>query len=125
MNFRIEYLTHPTLDFISLVDFLDAELHSKNGELQKTYDHFNTLNGITDFFIAYREMTPVGSAAMKQYDGCTYEIKRVFVKKEYCGNGVSKLLMKKLEETAAELNIKFLILETSEGFVEAMNFTVS
>jgi putative acetyltransferase len=97
MNVRIEYVTHPTPDFISLVTLLDEELHVKNGDLQKTYDHFNQLAGITDFFIAYDEDIPIGSAAMKPYDATTDEVKRVFVKREYCGNGVSMLLMKKRE----------------------------
>ena len=121
MNLRIQYLTRPTPDFIALVALLDEELHSKNGELQETYDQYNTLNRISDFFIAYHDQIPVGIAAMKRYDDAAYEVKRVFVKKEYRGNGVAKLLMKKLEEKAAEQNIQSLILETSNILVAAVN----
>jgi putative acetyltransferase len=61
---------------------------------------------------------------LKRYDESVYEVKRVFVKKEYRGQGIAKLLMKRLETKAAELNIKFLVLETSEKFIVALNLIV-
>ncbi len=121
MNIQIGYFTQPTQDFLSLMALLDTEFTAKNGEIQKTYDRFNKLDGIRDFFIAYGDGIPVGIAALKSHSPNTYEVKRVFVKKEYRGQGISKLLMKKLEEKAAEHHTHFLILETSATFTEARN----
>jgi GNAT superfamily N-acetyltransferase len=122
VNLRIDYLTGPTPDFISLVALLDEELREKNGELQKIYDDFNTLNGIDDFFIAYSDNVPAGIAALKRYDELTYEVKRVFVKKEFRCRGIAKRLMQRLEAKAAESKIKFLILETSKDFTVVVYF---
>ena len=79
------------------------------------------MKGISDFFIAYHDDIPVGIAALKPYEEGTYEVKRVFVEKKYRGQGISKLLMKKLEEKATEYHGYFLILETSATFMEARN----
>ncbi len=100
---------------------LDAEFTARNGEIQKTYDGLNKLEGISDFFIAYHDDIPVGIAALKPYEEGTYEVKRVFVEKKYRGQGISKLLMKKLEEKATEYHGHFLILETSATFMKARN----
>jgi GNAT superfamily N-acetyltransferase len=121
MSIQIEHFTEPTQDFLTLVPLLDTEFTAKNGEIQKTYDGFNRLDGIKDFFIAYCDDVPVGIAALKPYDEDTYEVKRVFVKKEYRRQGISRLLMKKLEEKAIEYHVRFLILETTATFTEARN----
>ena len=118
---QIQYFTEPTQDFISLVVLLDQEFTVKNGVIQKAYDSFNTLNGIRDFFIAYDGDIPVGIAALKPHDQNSYEVKRVFVREDCRGRGLSKLLMKKLEEKAVEYGAGFLILETSATFTEARN----
>jgi putative acetyltransferase len=57
---------------------------------------------------------------MKEIDRTTYEVKRVFVRKDYRGKGISKLLMRKVEERGKELQLKKLILETSKHFTEAV-----
>ncbi|HBF40052.1 MAG TPA: GNAT family N-acetyltransferase [Firmicutes bacterium] len=121
MDIRIEYFTEPNGDFIALVALLDTEFTAKNGELQKFYEGFNKLDGMRDFFVAYQEEIPVGIAAMKRHDQDAYEVKRVFVKKDYRGLGISKLLMKKLEEKAIQNHTRSLILETSATFTTARN----
>jgi putative acetyltransferase len=121
MDIRIEYFTEPNGDFIALVALLDTEFTAKNGELQKSYDGFNKLDGMRDFFVAYQEEIPVGIAAMKRHNQDAYEVKRVFVKKDYRGLGISKLLMKKLEEKAIKTHTRSLILETSATFTTARN----
>ena len=63
---------------------------------------------------------PVGSASFKKYDDECAEVKRVFVKQEYRGRGISNILMKMLEERAREKGFKYFILESGEPLVSAM-----
>ena len=64
---------------------------------------------------------PVGSASFKRYDDESAEVKRVFVKKEYRGQGISIELMKMLEARAREKGFKYFILESGEPLVAAMS----
>ena len=69
---------------------------------------------------AYDNDIPVGSASFKKYDDENAEVKRVFVKEEYRGQGISNELMKMLEQRAREKGFKYFILESGEPLVSAM-----
>lgn len=56
----------------------------------------------------------------KKYDEENVEVKRVFIKDEYRGRGISKTLMAMLEERARKQGYKYLILESGEPLVAAM-----
>ena len=78
------------------------------------------LDDIRDVVIAYDNDIPVGIASFKMYDDENAEVKRVFIKKEYRGNGISKELMRILEERAHKKGFKYFILESGELLVSAM-----
>lgn len=63
---------------------------------------------------------PVGSASFKKYDEECAEVKRVFIKQEYRGRGISKKLMELLEDAARKKGYRYLILESGEPLVVAM-----
>ncbi len=63
---------------------------------------------------------PIGSASFKKYDDETAEVKRVFLKEEYRGRGISYDIMKMLEERARKNGYKYFILESGEPLVAAM-----
>ena len=63
----------------------------------------------------------VACGALKHFDDNTAEIKRMYVKPEYRGRGLSKLILSELEDKAKELNYNRLVLETGLKQPEAMN----
>ena len=109
-------------DFVSLCHELDAYLnHIVGGEENRAqYIPYNSLDDIHDAFVAYDEDKAVGCAAFKRYEDETAEVKRVFIREEYRGQGISKKLMELLEQTAKEQGYSGLILESGEILTEAM-----
>jgi GNAT superfamily N-acetyltransferase len=118
MDFR--YVTQVTPDFKQLSDELNQELQALFGKKQEKYQQYNLLDDIKDIVICYDGITPVGCASIKRYAPGIGEIKRVFIRKNYRGHGLSKKLLEELERIAREQEIKKLILETGKGLEAAM-----
>jgi putative acetyltransferase len=121
MPFVYKYFTEVPDDFIILSNELDKEFTEKNGEKQKIYNQYNKLDAIKDIIIVYDKEKAIGCGSIKQYDETTYEVKRMYVQKEYRGKGISKEIIRKLEEEAKKKGIISLILETSKIFNEAVS----
>ena len=119
---RFEYTDGYSKDFIELCHGLDDFLNELVGgeENRSEYIQYNKLDDIHDVVIAYDNDIPAGCASFKKYDDENAEVKRVFVKKEYRGQGISLELMKMLEERAREKGFKYFILESGEPLVAAM-----
>jgi GNAT superfamily N-acetyltransferase len=119
---EIVYTDGNNKDFIELCRLLDDNLDEiVGGEKQrKQYAQYNTLEDINDVILLYNDKTAVGCASFKYYDEGIAEVKRVFVRKEYRGQGISKQLMSCLEERAKNKGFYTLILETGTPLVEAM-----
>ena len=66
----------------------------------------------------------MGCASFKYYEDHVAEVKRVFVKKEFRGKGISIKLMDELEHKAKTNGYKKLILETGAPLVEARGLYV-
>lgn len=120
MNFI--YTDGSNSDFIGLCRLLDYYLNEIAGgeENRLQYIPYNALDDIEDVILVYENEEPVGCAGFKYYDDKTAEVKRVFVKKEHRGNGISKQLMELLENKAKEKGFRILILESGEPLAEAM-----
>ncbi|MDE7290511.1 MAG: GNAT family N-acetyltransferase [Treponemataceae bacterium] len=110
-------------DFIELCRSLDDFLNELVGgeENRAEYVPYNRLSDIHDAIIAYDGEISVGCAAFKKYDDECAEVKRVFIKQEYRGKGISRELMKRLENAAKEQGFRCLILESGEPLVAAMS----
>jgi GNAT superfamily N-acetyltransferase len=119
---KFEYTDGHNKDFIELCHRLDEFLNELVGgeENRAEYIQYNKLDDIHDVVIAYDNDIPVGSASFKKYDDENAEVKRVFVKEEYRGQGISNELMKMLEQRAREKGFKYFILESGEPLVSAM-----
>lgn len=119
---RFEYTDGYNKDFILLCHELDKFLNELVGgeENRAKYIQYNKVDDIHDVVIAYDNDIPVGSASFKKYDDENAEVKRVFVKKEYRGQGISNELMKMLEQRAREKGFKHFILESGEPLISAM-----
>lgn len=103
-------------DFVMLCGMLDDHLNDIVGgkKQREKYAQYNTLGDIHDVIVAYDDKKPVACASFKRYGEGIAEVKRVFVREEYRGRGISKEMMAALEEKAKEKGYLSLILETGE-----------
>jgi GNAT superfamily N-acetyltransferase len=110
--------------FAELVRELDDYLSSLIGrEKQKSkYDRYNTLEDIKDVVLILDGDKAAACGGIKRYDDTTAELKRVYTKEAYRRQGCGRLLMKALEDRAAGLGYKRLILETGRIMTSAVGF---
>lgn len=110
-------------DFIALCRLLDSNLDEiVGGAIQREkYNQYNQLDDIKDVVLLYIDGNPVASGSYKHYQDDIAEIKRIFVKKEFRGRGLSKTLMKELEQKACKNGYRTLILETGELLKASMS----
>jgi GNAT superfamily N-acetyltransferase len=108
-------------DFIELCRQLDHNLDELVGgfEQRKKYVRYNTLENIHDVVLFYDDDKPCACASFKHYDEGTAEMKRVFIKQEYRGQGLSKELIQTLEELAKKKGYRKMILETGKPLIAA------
>jgi len=105
---------HP--DFRALVKQLDHELWVELEEDQGTYDQFNKVEDLPTAVVLYEENEPVGCGCFKRFDENSVEIKRMFVRKDKRGKGLSKKILSDLETWAKEEKYEHAVLETSIYF---------
>lgn len=89
--------------------------------MQKKYKQYNKIDFIKDIVVIYKNGEPVACGAFKEFDNNSVEMKRVFVKKENRRQGLSRLVMGKLEETAKSKGYECAVLETGQKQYEALN----
>jgi GNAT superfamily N-acetyltransferase len=112
--------TSENKDFRELILQLDLDLDGRYGKKQEEYNKYNVIELIDTVVVAYNSSQPVGCGCFKQYSNDTVEIKRMFVKNEMRGKGISKMILKELENWAAEKGYAYSILETGIGQHEAI-----
>src|SRR5574338_638745 len=96
----------------------DLELRYGKGSIEDFIEENKTML----IFFVCRDVKnkAVACGALKHFDDSTAEIKRMYVAKDSRGKGLSKLILRKLEETASIMNYKKIILETGLKQLEAM-----
>lgn len=107
-------------DFQKIVAALDKDLSIRDGEEHFFYAQFNKIDLIKHAIVAFEDETPVGCGAIKEYNAETMEIKRMYVVPAERGKGVAAVILKELENWAAELNYTRCILETGKKQPEAI-----
>ncbi len=112
MDFKIVKTNSVDNDFLALIKLLDNDLNGRYGNLQKEYDKHNKVDMINDVAVIYVNGAAIGCGAFKEFDSESVEMKRVFVKPENRGQGLSKLIMNELEKTAKSKGYKYAMLET-------------
>lgn len=119
---KFVYTNGGNSDFIELCHSLDNFLNELVGgeENRAEYIPYNQLDDIHDVIVAYDDDIPVGIVSFKKYNDECAEVKRVFIKQEYRGRGISNKLMELLEKVAREKGYQYLILESGEPLVAAM-----
>lgn len=107
-------------NFEGLIKLLDNDLDQRYGQLQKQYNPFNKVDLIETVVVAYEGRQSVGCGCFKKFSNDTVEIKRMFVKLDYRGKGISKLVLNELEKWALELGYENAVLETGMKQFEAI-----
>lgn len=121
MNLEVVKTDSKNTDFVELIKLLDDDLGERYGELQKQYKKYNKVDYINDVVIIYKDEVPVACGGFKEHDIDTIELKRIFVMKDHRGQGLSKLIINKLEELARNKEYKYALLETGIKQKEAIN----
>jgi GNAT superfamily N-acetyltransferase len=105
--------------FQLLISHLDHELWNELKEDQSLYEQFNKVPNLSTVIVALKDGVAIACGCFKHYATGTVEIKRMFVEKEYRGQGISRLILFELESWAKEHGYKRAILETSVHFSTA------
>jgi len=119
-DLKLERTTSQNADFSKLIVQLDANLASRNGDMQEYFNQFNKVDNIKHVIIAYVNDIAVGCGAIKQFDAESVEVKRMFVSEEFRGRGISRKILNELENWAKELGYASAVLETSNVQIEAV-----
>lgn len=82
------------------------------GEDSRCYTRYSTNERIDKAWIAYCDGIPVGCIAYRRQDNSKGEVKRIFIRKDSRGKGISKELLKTVEAYAFEQGCKSLCLDT-------------
>jgi putative acetyltransferase len=107
-------------NFISLVEELDSDLFRRYPEIQHNYVKLNKVDFLETVVLAYFENKAIGCGCFKVFDKESVEIKRMYVKSEFRGRGISKVVIAELISWAIELGYKKAILETGSNQPEAI-----
>jgi len=106
--------------FIELVKSLDADLAKRDGEEHSFYAQFNKIDNIKYVVLAFENGKPLGCGAIKEYNGDTMEIKRMYVSPDNRKKGIATKILTELENWARELSYAKCILETGKRQPEAI-----
>ena len=105
-------------DFVENCRLLDDDLDRRVGrEIQRDkFNQYNQLDEIKHVIVAYDGDKVVGAGARRKYQygdiANATELKRVFVRQEFQGNGYGTQIVLELINWAKELGYKNLVLET-------------
>lgn len=115
-----ERTTSDNENFLSLVTLLDEDLAIRDGDDHAFYAQFDTLDHIKNVVVGYQGKIAVGCGAFKPYNKTTAEIKRMFVRPDFRGQGIAKGILSALENWASEYGFTNCILETGTNNPQAI-----
>lgn len=108
-------------DFTDLVKELDRELCERYPGFQDDHVFLNIVPPDARVVIVYDSGIPVGCGCFKDTSiSGEAELKRMFVRRESRGRGISKLICSELEKWAVDLGYQRIILETGVRQPEAI-----
>ncbi len=107
-------------DFRMLIKELDNDLRKRNGDIMDVYDGHNVIGHIDTVVIAYLGSIPAGCGCFKKYSDDTAEIKRMYVRPNARGKGLSRMILNELEAWAKSLGFAYVVLETGSKQREAL-----
>ena len=111
MDLKERKTTSDNIDFKKLVAELDYHLTDFYGEEQDFFDKHNKVDAIRNVIIIYENDIPIGCGGIKKYSNLIVEIKRMYIKPEYRGQGIASNILLSLD-WATKLEYSSTILET-------------
>ena len=119
-NLLIQQCDPSSADALELTQRLFTELEAIYGKC--TIEDFVEENsGFTYFMVLKSGLINIACGGVNHIDESTAEIKRMYVKKEFRGKGMSKLVLNSLEEFIKNKGYKRIILETGGKQPEAIS----
>jgi putative acetyltransferase len=112
--------TSDNQDFQRLVKELDADLKVRDGDEHAFFAQFNKTDMIKHVVIAYQNNIAVGCGAFKAFSENIVEIKRMYVPLALRGKGIASVVLRELENWAAEIGTNKCVLETGIRQPEAI-----
>lgn len=107
-------------DFRELVKELDFYLAEIDGEEHSFYAKYNKIDTLKNCIVIYVDKEAASIGAFKEYDSNTVEIKRMYTKVSFRGNGFAKMVLQFLEKWAKEEGYQNAILETGLKQISAV-----
>ena len=87
-----------------MIDFL--------GDDKWCYTRYNENENIESVWVVYSDHLPAGCVAYRKKSDGVGEVKRLFIRNEYRGKGISKILLETVEGYAKEQGCHTLFLDT-------------
>jgi GNAT superfamily N-acetyltransferase len=109
-------------DFIGLVELLDRDIAERDKTAHGRFGEFNTIEKLNHVVVVYDEYLPVGCGAIKKFDNCSSEVKRMYVREEYRGKNFASKILQELEAWSKEMQFERCVLQTSHQHPEAIRF---
>ncbi len=107
---------------ITLRDAQRAEIAERYGTSESEPGVPPSAADIAVFFVAFDDGAAIGCGGLRLIDGSEAEIKRMFVRPENRGTGVSTAILERLEEYGREHGMVRLVLETGNRQPDAVRF---
>lgn len=108
-------------DFKDLVDLLDKNLWEIYPDTMSKYVKGNIVDHNVFVVLLYHDNQAIGCGCLRPFENdSTIELKRMFIRKEYRGKGLSKEIVKELLVWSKELMYKTVLLETGIKQPEAI-----
>ncbi len=108
------------IEFINLVEKLDAELAIRDGDDHDFYHQFNSISSLQYVVVLFINNEAIGCGAIKPFEQKSMEIKRMYVLPEHRGYGYASVILNELECWANELQFEYCVLETGINQPEAI-----
>jgi putative acetyltransferase len=112
--------TSENQDFRLLVKELDTYLKITDGDEHSFYAQYNKIDLIRHTVVAYQNGVAVGCGAFKPFSESTVEVKRMYVPPALRGKGIASVVLRELENWAAEEGYIKCVLETGKRMPEAI-----
>ncbi len=121
MQIRVVAWDHPAS--VSLRAAQRVEIEQRYGTPDSEPGPAPTADDITVFLVAMGDMDePLGCGGLRQIDATHGEVKRMFVRPESRGTGVSTAILRALEADAAARGWDRVVLETGDRQPDAVRF---